>query len=40
LLFNHAQFLTPTGNINSSTFGQVTSGASPRIGQLGLKLLF
>jgi hypothetical protein len=39
-LFNHAQFLTPTGNFNSATFGDVTSAESPRIGQIALKLLF
>ncbi len=38
-LFNHAQFLTPSG-ILSSNFGEVLSAASPRIGQLSLKLLF
>ncbi len=39
-LFNHAQFGLPTGNINSSTFGFVTSAGPGRIGQLGLKLIF
>ena len=38
-LFNHTQFLTPSG-ILSSTFGQVTQAAPPRIGQLSLKLNF
>jgi Carboxypeptidase regulatory-like domain/TonB dependent receptor len=38
-LFNHTQFLTPSG-ILSGTFGQVTQAAPPRIGQLSLKLNF
>jgi hypothetical protein len=38
--FNHAQFNSPGGIINSSTFGQVTSAGSPRIGQVALKLTF
>ena len=38
-IFNHTQFLTPSG-ILSGTFGQVTQAASPRIGQLSLKLNF
>jgi len=39
-LFNHAQFQNPTGEINSSTFGVVTSARDPRILQLGAKFLF
>lgn len=39
-IFNHAQFATPNGNINSGTFGLVTGANSPRIGQLALKLYF
>jgi hypothetical protein len=41
--FNHAQFFGPSavnGNINSSTFGQVVSAASPRLMQAALKLVF
>jgi hypothetical protein len=38
-LFNHAQFVTPSG-ILSSNFGAVLSARDPRIGQLSLKLLF
>jgi Carboxypeptidase regulatory-like domain len=38
-LFNHAQFLTPSG-ILSSNFGAVLSARDPRIGQLSFKLLF
>ena len=39
-IFNHAQFLNPSGNINSGSFGVVTSARDPRIGQLAVKLLF
>jgi len=39
-VFNHAQFLNPTGNIDSSSFGQVLTARDPRIGQLALKILF
>jgi Carboxypeptidase regulatory-like domain len=39
-LFNHAQFYNPSGEINSSTFGIVTSARDPRIMQLGLKFGF
>ncbi len=41
--FNHAQFFGPAsvnGNINSSTFGQVVSAASPRLMQGALKFMF
>jgi hypothetical protein len=41
--FNHAQFFGPQsvdGNINSSTFGNVISAASPRLMQAGAKFLF
>src|SRR5258708_2536949 len=39
-VFNHAQFQNPTGEINSSQFGLVTSARDPRIMQVGLKFLF
>jgi hypothetical protein len=39
-IFNHAQFVFVQGNFNSTSFGQVTSAADPRIVQFGLKLLF
>jgi hypothetical protein len=39
-VFNHAQFLTVDGNVNSPTFGQVKSAQQPRIGQLSVKLNF
>lgn len=38
-VYNHTQFLAPNG-IMTSTLGQVTGAASPRIGQLSLKLNF
>jgi hypothetical protein len=38
-LFNHAQFVTPSGLL-SSGFGQVTLAQPPRLGQLSLKLNF
>ena len=38
--FNHAQFVNPTGNFLSGTFGVVTGARSPRIGQVALKFLF
>lgn len=37
---NHAQFQTPSGNINSPSFGIVTAANSPRLIQFSLKLLF
>jgi carboxypeptidase family protein len=39
-IFNHAQFLTPSGILGASNFGEVTAAAAPRIGQLSLKLNF
>ena len=39
-IFNHAQFNFVQGNVLSGTFGQATSAADPRIGQLSLKLNF
>jgi len=40
-LFNHAQFSNPSGNINSSRFGRITSTRiAARIAQLALKFYF
>ena len=42
-IFNHAQFMNPSGNINNtgaSGFGFVTQARDPRIMQLALKFLF
>ena len=36
-IFNHAQFLNPSGNINDSSFGIVTQARDPRIGQFSIK---
>ena len=41
--FNHTQFdgaSSVNGNFTSSSFGQVTSAASPRIGQIAAKFNF
>ncbi|MBS1851123.1 MAG: carboxypeptidase regulatory-like domain-containing protein [Acidobacteria bacterium] len=41
--FNHAQFYglgVVDGNFTHSTFGLITSAADPRIGQLGVKVMF
>ena len=38
--FNHAQFTNPSGEINSSSLGQITGARDGRIGQLALKLSF
>ena len=39
-VFNHAQFQTPSGLINSSSFGVVTNASDPRIGQVAAKFHF
>jgi hypothetical protein len=42
-VFNHAQFYGPAavnGNISSANFGQVVSGAAPRLMQLATKFYF
>jgi hypothetical protein len=39
-IFNHAQFVNPSGLFPSANFGLVTTAAAPRIGQLSLKLNF
>jgi hypothetical protein len=39
-IFNHAQFMNPSGDISSSTFGQVTNARDPRIGQLSAKFIW
>lgn len=41
-VFNHAQFIAPSGNITAgpSAFGMITSAQPGRIGQLALKVLF
>jgi len=39
-IFNHPQFDAVNGNINSATFGRVTSARDPRVMQLRAKLSF
>jgi len=39
-LFNHTQFLNPTGNIRSGNFGRITSAANGRLMQLAAKFVF
>jgi hypothetical protein len=39
-IFNHAQFNNPGGNIDSSSFGIVTSARAPRIGQVSAKFIW
>ncbi|HZW93743.1 MAG TPA: carboxypeptidase regulatory-like domain-containing protein [Candidatus Eremiobacteraceae bacterium] len=42
-IFNHAQFINPSGNFNNAVsggFGYVTSARDPRVMQLALKFLF
>jgi Carboxypeptidase regulatory-like domain len=36
-IFNHAQFMNPSGNISGSSFGIVTKARDPRIGQVSAK---
>jgi hypothetical protein len=36
-IFNHAQFMNPSGNISGSSFGIVTNARDPRIGQISAK---
>jgi len=39
-IFNHAQFMNPSGDISSSTFGNVTNARDPRIGQVSAKFVW
>ncbi len=39
-VFNHAQFINPSGDFSSSSFGDVTSARDPRIGQVAAKIHF
>jgi Carboxypeptidase regulatory-like domain len=36
-IFNHTQFMNPSGNISGSNFGIVTNARDPRIGQVSAK---
>jgi hypothetical protein len=39
-IFNHAQFMNPSGNISSGSFGNVTNARDPRIGQVSGKFIW
>jgi hypothetical protein len=39
-ILNHAEFNTPTTSITSSTFGQISGTADPRIIQFTARLTF
>ncbi|HZQ55729.1 MAG TPA: carboxypeptidase regulatory-like domain-containing protein [Bryobacteraceae bacterium] len=39
-IFNHTQFMNPSGDYSSSTFGVVTTARAPRIGQFSVKFLW
>lgn len=39
-IFNHAQFMNPSGDISSATFGNVTNAHDPRIGQVSAKFIW
>jgi hypothetical protein len=39
-LFNHAQFENPDGDVNSSSFGTISSARDPRIMQIGARFSF
>ncbi len=39
-IWNHAQFDSPDGNIDSTAFGLVTSTNAPRILQMALRFMF
>ena len=39
-VFNHAQFMNPSGDISSGNFGNVTNARDPRIGQVSGKFVW
>jgi len=39
-IFNHAQFMNPSGDISSANFGNITNARDPRIGQLSAKFIW
>ena len=39
-VFNHPQFLNPSGLINGGTFGTILGARAPRIGQIAIKATF
>ncbi len=39
-IFNHAQFMNPSGDISNASFGNITNAQAPRIGQLSGKFVW
>ncbi len=39
-IFNHAQFVNPSGDISGGTFGNITTARDPRIGQVSAKFIW
>jgi Carboxypeptidase regulatory-like domain/TonB dependent receptor len=39
-IFNHAQFINPSGEISSTSFGNITNARDPRIGQVSAKFVW
>ncbi len=39
-IFNHAQFMNPSGDISSGSFGNITNARDPRIGQVSAKFIW
>ncbi|MGB6990789.1 MAG: hypothetical protein WBD89_16235, partial [Candidatus Sulfotelmatobacter sp.] len=39
-IFNHAQFMNPSGDVSSASFGNITNAHDPRIGQLSGKFVW
>jgi hypothetical protein len=39
-IFNHAQFINPSGDVSNETFGNVTSARDARIGQVSAKFVW
>ena len=39
-VFNHAQFMNPSGDISNGSFGNVTNARDPRIGQVSAKFVW
>ncbi|MGA8153808.1 MAG: carboxypeptidase regulatory-like domain-containing protein [Terriglobales bacterium] len=39
-IFNHAQFMNPSGDISNSSFGNITNARDPRIGQVSAKFIW
>jgi hypothetical protein len=39
-IFNHAQFMNPSGDVSSATFGNITNARDPRIGQVSAKFIW